>query len=67
MDKIWQNLLIILIIAFMYTPIIEVLINIYNSKFKNNIKWNRFAVVLIFNYFGTILYLLIGRQQKLKF
>ena len=66
MENFWQNLLIILIIAFMYAPIIVVLINIYHGKFKNNSKWTWFAVVLIFNYFGAILYLLIGRQQKLK-
>ncbi|RRO21929.1 PLDc_N domain-containing protein [Flavobacteriaceae bacterium 14752] len=42
------------------------LIDIYHSKFKNNNKWIWFVVVLLFNYFGAILYLLIGKQQKLN-
>jgi len=66
MQNLWQSILVILIITLMHLPLLVVLIDIYNSKFKTNNKWIWFAVVLVFNYFGAILYLLIGKQQKLN-
>jgi len=66
MQNLWQSILVILIIILMHLPLLVVLIDIYNSKFKTNNKWIWFAIVLFFNYFGAILYLLIGKQQKLN-
>ncbi len=66
MQNFWQTVLVILIIFIMYLPLIVVLVDIYQSKFKNNNKWIWFAMVLLLNYFGAILYLLIGKQQKLN-
>lgn len=61
----FQTIIVLFVLLVMYLPIVILLIDIYRSKFRNH-KWTWFMAVLLFNYIGAILYLLIGRQQKIK-
>lgn len=61
----WQILLILIIGGFgIILPIIA-LVDILRSNFKGNDKIVWVLVVIFFNIFGSILYFLIGRKQRL--
>lgn len=60
----WQ--IILLVLAFGIIPTLIALIDILKSDFKGNNKVVWLLVVLFINFFGAILYFLIGRQQKIK-
>lgn len=60
----FQIMLILVVIGIL--PTIVALIDILKSDFKGNDKIIWLLVVLFLNFFGAVLYFLIGRQQKLK-
>ncbi len=62
-----SELIVILTIGlfFILLPIIAV-IDIVRSKFEGNLQIIWIIVVVFFNIIGSILYFLIGRNQKLK-
>ena len=62
----WQILLILVFILLGIIPTIVALIDILKSKFKGNDKVLWILVVLFTNFFGAVLYFLIGRGQKIK-
>lgn len=62
----WQILLILVFILLGIIPTIVALIDILKSKFKGNNKILWILVVLFANFFGAVLYFLIGRGQKIK-
>ena len=57
--------LIILVLIFGILPTIIALIDILKSEFNGNNKIVWLLVVLFTNFFGAILYFLIGREQKI--
>ncbi|RKF05073.1 phospholipase D-like protein [Tenacibaculum lutimaris] len=61
----WQ-ILLILIILLGIIPTIIALVDILKSEFKGNNKIVWVLVVLFANFFGAVLYFLIGREQKIK-
>jgi len=61
----WQILLVIIIGGFgIILPIIA-LIDILRNNFKGNDKIVWVLVVIFFNFFGSILYFIIGRKQRI--
>ncbi len=56
---------IILILCVFLTPLIA-LVDILRHEFTGNNKLIWILVVFFFNFFGVILYFLIGRKQKIK-
>ncbi len=65
MIGVWQ-LILILIILIGIIPTIIALVDILKSEFKGNNKIVWILVVLLANFFGAVLYFLIGREQKIK-
>lgn len=65
MIGVWQ-LILILIILLGILPTIIALVDILKSEFKGNNKIVWILVVLLANFFGAVLYFLIGREQKIK-
>jgi hypothetical protein len=65
MIRVWQ-LILILIILLGILPTIIALVDILKSEFKGNNKIVWILVVLLANFFGAVLYFLIGREQKIK-
>lgn len=65
MIGVWQ-LILILIILIGIIPTIIALVDILKSEFKGNNKIVWILVVLLANFFGNVLYFLIGREQKIK-
>jgi hypothetical protein len=62
----WQLVLILIIGLFgLLLPIIA-LIDILKNQFKGNDKLVWVLVVILFNFIGSILYFIIGRNQKIK-
>ncbi|WP_299005184.1 PLD nuclease N-terminal domain-containing protein [uncultured Tenacibaculum sp.] len=61
----WQ-ILLILIVLLGIIPTIVALVDILKSEFKGNNKIVWVLVVLFANFFGAVLYFLIGREQKIK-
>jgi hypothetical protein len=61
----WQIILILTTVLLGFLPTIIALIDILKNEFsgQNKIAW--LLVVLFTNFFGAILYFLIGRKQKL--
>ncbi|QXP70273.1 PLDc N-terminal domain-containing protein [Polaribacter sp. R2A056_3_33] len=60
------QLIIILVVLFLgILPTIIALVDILKSEFKGNNKIVWLLVVLFANFFGAILYFLIGRGQKI--
>jgi uncharacterized membrane protein len=57
-------ILISMLLAFI--PTLIALIDILKSKFNQNDKLVWILVVLFFNLIGTIIYVTIGRKQKIK-
>ncbi|MGZ0016789.1 PLD nuclease N-terminal domain-containing protein [Yeosuana sp. AK3] len=62
----WQLILILAVLFLGILPTILALVDILKSEFKGNNKIVWVLVVLFFNFFGAILYFLIGREQKIK-
>ena len=63
---IWQTLLLIIIAVLIILPVIAI-IDITKSEFKGgNDKLIWILVVLFLNPLGTLLYFLIGKDQKVK-
>lgn len=62
----WQLILILVVLFFAILPTIIALVDILKSEFKGNNKIVWILVVLFANFFGAILYFLIGREQKIK-
>lgn len=56
---------IILILLIFLTPLIAIT-DIVRSEFTGNNKLIWTLVVIFFNFFGVLLYFLIGRKQKIK-
>lgn len=62
----WQLILILVVLFLGILPTIVALIDILKSEFSGNNKIVWLLVVLFTNFFGAILYFLIGREQKIK-
>ncbi len=62
----WQLILILVVLFLGILPTIIALVDILKSEFKGNNKIVWILVVLFTNFFGAILYFLIGREQKIK-
>jgi len=62
----WQLILVLGFILIGILPTIIALIDILKSEFSGNNKIVWVLVVLLMNFFGAILYLLIGRHQKIN-
>ena len=61
----WQLILILVVLFLGVLPTIIALVDILKSEFKGNNKIVWILVVLFANFFGAILYFLIGREQKI--
>ncbi len=61
-----QIILILVVVLLGFIPTIIALIDILRSEFNGNNKIVWVLVVLFINFFGAILYFLIGRNQKIK-
>ncbi len=61
----WQIILILVTVFLGILPTIIALVDILKSEFKGNNKIVWILVVLFTNFFGAILYFLIGREQKI--
>ncbi|MDO6674496.1 PLD nuclease N-terminal domain-containing protein [Tenacibaculum sp. 1_MG-2023] len=66
MIGVWQIIVLLIVVLLGILPTIIALIDILKSKFKGNNKIFWILVVLLANFFGVILYFLIGREQKIK-
>jgi hypothetical protein len=66
MIGLWQLILLLIVLLLGVLPTIIALIDILKSEFKGNNKIVWLLVVLLANFFGAILYFLIGREQKIK-
>ena len=62
----WQIILILIVVFLGFLPTIIALIDILKSEFNGNNKIVWLLVVLLLNFFGAILYFLIGKEQKIK-
>ncbi|WP_396601686.1 PLD nuclease N-terminal domain-containing protein [Algibacter sp. R77976] len=62
----WQTITILFILLVGIIPTIVALIDILKNKFKGNNKLIWVLVVLLFNFFGAIIYFLIGKEQKIQ-
>lgn len=62
----WQIILILVVLFLGILPTIIALVDILKSEFKGNNKIVWILVVLFANFFGAIIYFLIGREQKIK-
>ncbi|WP_167618366.1 PLDc N-terminal domain-containing protein [Maribellus sediminis] len=62
-----QELILILIISlFLFILPIIALVNIIRSEFTGNNKIVWVLIVIFFNIIGSILYFLMGKNQKVK-
>ena len=61
----WQLILILVVLFLGILPTIIALVDILKSEFKGNNKIVWILVVLFANFFGAVLYFLIGREQKI--
>jgi len=62
----WQLILILVAVFLGILPTIIALVDILKSKFNGNNKIVWILVVLCMNFFGAVLYFLIGREQKIN-
>lgn len=62
----WQIITILFILLIGIVPTIVALIDILKSEFKGNNKLIWVLVVLLFNFFGAVMYFLIGKEQKIQ-
>ncbi|MDN3618743.1 PLD nuclease N-terminal domain-containing protein [Polaribacter undariae] len=61
----WQLIIIFIVLFLGILPTIIALVDILKNEFKGNNKIIWVLVVLFANFFGAILYFLIGRKQKI--
>jgi hypothetical protein len=62
-----QELIIILFIGFcLFLLPLFAIVDIVRSKFEGNMQLIWVIIVVFFNIIGTILYFVIGRNQKLQ-
>ena len=61
----WQLIIIFIVLFLGILPTIIALVDILKNEFKGNNKIVWVLVVLFANFFGAILYFLIGRKQKI--
>ena len=61
-----EGLEILLIAAFVVGLTIMALVDILRNEFSGNNKIGWVLVVLLLNFFGAILYFVIGRKQKIS-
>jgi len=61
----FQLIIILVVLLLGILPTIIALVDILKSEFKGNNKIVWVLVVLFANFFGAILYFLIGREQKI--
>ncbi|QXP62347.1 MULTISPECIES: PLD nuclease N-terminal domain-containing protein [unclassified Polaribacter] len=62
---VFQLIIILVVLLLGILPTIIALVDILKSEFKGNNKIVWVLVVLFTNFFGAILYFLIGREQKI--
>ena len=62
---VFQLIIILVVLLLGILPTIIALVDILKSEFKGNNKIVWVLVVLFANFFGAILYFLIGREQKI--
>ncbi len=62
----WQLILILVVLFLGVLPTIIALVDILKSEFKGHNKIVWVLVILFTNFFGAILYFLIGKEQKIK-
>jgi len=62
---IWQIVIVLMILLILLLPLIA-LIDILRNEFTGSNKIIWVIVVIVFPIFGTLLYFLIGRQQKIS-
>ncbi|MBI6118349.1 PLDc N-terminal domain-containing protein [Salegentibacter maritimus] len=56
---------LVLILCVFLTPLIAI-VDIVRNEFTGNNKLIWILIVFFFNFFGVILYFLIGRKQRIK-
>ncbi len=61
-----QEIIILLILSLLFIFPLIALIDILRSDFEGNNKLIWVIVVIFFNLIGSILYFLIGKNQKLR-
>jgi hypothetical protein len=61
----WQKILILVFVFLCFIPTLIALIDVLRSEFKGNDKLIWVLVVLFGSLLGAILYLAIGRGQRL--
>ncbi|MCK7590589.1 PLD nuclease N-terminal domain-containing protein [Subsaxibacter sp. CAU 1640] len=61
----WQIIIILTTVFLGIIPTIIALIDIVRNEFSGNNKIVWLLVVLLSNFFGALLYFIIGRKQKL--
>tara|TARA_B100000508_G_C11336664_1_gene217075 strand:- start:171 stop:383 length:213 start_codon:yes stop_codon:yes gene_type:complete len=64
MNETWSVILMVILALAGILPTIFALVDILRSEFKGNDKLVWLLVVLMLNFFGAVLYFLIGRQQR---
>ena len=62
---IWQIFIVVLMLLIFLLPLIA-LIDILRNEFTNSNKLIWVIVVLLFPFFGPILYFIIGTKQKIR-
>lgn len=62
-----QELLLVLLVGLcLFLLPLFAIVDIVRSKFEGNMQLIWVIIVVFFNVFGTILYFIIGRNQKIK-
>ena len=64
MMETWELIILLFILALAVLPTVLALIDIQKSEFQGNTKLIWLLVVIFLNFFGAILYFLIGKEQK---
>jgi hypothetical protein len=57
---------LLLVVAFIFLIPIVALVDIVRSKFEGNMQLIWVLIVVFFNILGSILYFIIGRNQKIS-
>lgn len=57
-------IILVVVLGFFLLPLIAI-VDIIRSKFEGNLQLIWIIVIAFFNIFGAILYLIIGRNQKI--
>ncbi len=62
-----QELILVLLVGLcLFLLPLFAIVDIVRSKFEGNMQLIWVIIVVFFNIFGTILYFIIGRNQKIK-